>query len=678
MQDHPQAPPATALDPAFASLRLGPSAPSSSSNARADAPHQHPAPAPAPRQARTPSAISVTPWMRPLFRTPQDRARPPIDLLDEEVASFVACVRPTKGEQRLRLAALTCLVKVVEQLWPTATVELFGSLATGLYLPHGDFDLVISDPSLLTCPTQLLLRTLRDALLASHLAPTVRLVQHAKVPLVKLVTAPQFGSFACDVSFNADKGQRGATESLRLLQELESRRAGDKMRAKTLVFVLKALLDAQGLNEVRYGGLGGLSIFCLAVSFVQLDPRPPGELSPGRDLLSFLYHYGWTHNYRTDCIVTAGGGRITSKTEFGFGEQQGHEERLSIQHPVDLTRDLTSGSFEIGAIVDVFRTAYLALSTALSPQPPLDGASPPQLDPTESLLGLAGLTLKPEVLVQRDANQSLLGPGGLEERARNWEPRMEGVRAAWARQRGGGGAGGAGRAPAARGGYRGGAAVGRPPVYAHLQQGASPSPGAPASASAALPPANGGTSSASPGLSRFGRAQYAAQGYASPAATPYGASSTSHQYHYGGIQMSSSTMSTLANGNRNGARNGVRNGVAAAFSRHYPAATLPQNYFGDGQASSSARSSPSTHTSPTSSFSNVVSAAAPPAPSPSWHAYIKDHAAWLDDVTSSPGPHRPEPVPPLAPTAESARQNPLIPRGPTRNGKPRKLQYTAL
>lgn len=204
-------------------------------------------------------------------------------------------MRPTKGEQRLRLAALTCLVKVVAQLWPTATVEMFGSMATGLYLPHGvrplsspsrrrgacpgvdaapprpqDFDLVISDPSLVSCPTPLLLRTLRDALTASRLASSVRLVTGAKVPLVKLVTAPPFGSFSCDVSFNADKGPRGARESLRLLQELETRREGDKMRAKSLVFVLKALLDAQGLNEVRFGGLGGLSIFCLAVSFIQV------------------------------------------------------------------------------------------------------------------------------------------------------------------------------------------------------------------------------------------------------------------------------------------------------------------------------------------------------------------------------------------------------------------------
>ncbi|GAA5934070.1 hypothetical protein JCM3775_002866 [Rhodotorula graminis] len=660
MQAYPQAPPATALDSAFASLTLA-GASSSSTTARADS---HPTATH--RQPRTPTAVSVTPWMHLLRRTDQDRARPPIDLLDEEVAAFVASVRPTKGEQRLRLAALTCLTKVVATLWPTATVELFGSMATGLYLPHGDFDLVISDPSLVTCPTELLLHTLRNALLASHLASTVRLVSHAKVPLVKLVTAPSFGSFAIDVSFNADKGPKGARESLRLLQELETRREGDKMRAKALVFVLKAFLDAHGLNEVRYGGLGGLGIFCLAVSFIQLDPRPPGETSPGRDLLSFLYHYGWTFNYRDDCIVTAGGGRLVRKTEFGFGEQQGHEERLAVQHPVDLARDLTSGTFEIGAVRDALRTAYLSLSSSLTP------SSTDALDPAQSLLGRAGLTLKPEVLARREANRALLGPGpdGLEARARAWDPRIEGVKAAWARERGGGGAG----AGAQRGGRAAFGAQALPPgdVYAQARR---------VQAGLAPPYSGGGngaaaSSAATAGLSRFGRAQYAAPG---DGVVPQAASEAAYQYHYGGIPAVSSSSSS-ASGHSSSTTGPLSNGATAAAAAapvpHYPASVVGRDYFGNVQPSASPRSPPSSHASPTTSFPTRTAAApAPaPAPAPSWFAYYADYAAWAHEMSTSPAPHRPAPVPPLAPTPEAQRRNPLIPR----RGKARKLQYTAL
>lgn len=83
MQAYPQASPATALDAAFASLHLGPS--SASESPSPTTAHADPHPPSAHRtQARTSAAVSVTPWMRTLFRTAQDRVRPPIDL----------CVRP--------------------------------------------------------------------------------------------------------------------------------------------------------------------------------------------------------------------------------------------------------------------------------------------------------------------------------------------------------------------------------------------------------------------------------------------------------------------------------------------------------------------------------------------------------------------------------------------------------
>jgi len=387
--------------------------------------------------------------------------------------------------------------------------------------------------------------------------------------------------------------------------------------------------------------------------------------------------------------VTAGGGRIALKSEFGFGETQGHEERLSIQHPVDLgaslslsfslrfllesgtdkmlglaARDLTSGSFEIGAIVDAFRASYLALSSSLSPPPSVDGApAPPALDPTQSLLGRAGITLEPAMLAQRERNEGLLGAGlgGLKERARTWEPQIEYVKAAWARQRGGGGA---------RGGYAGAAAVVRPPVYvhAHAQAGFAPSSSPSSSASAA-------SAAASPGLSRFGRAQHAAQGSSSPvgAVTP---TAYQYQYHYGSISAAASSSAAAGQAPSGSA---LSNGVASATTPHVPPSTLPQNYFGDAQASSSARSPPSlSHVPPTSSFPTGAAPAASPAPSPSWLAYAKDLADWNYEVSTSPGPHRPVPVPPLPPTAESVRRNPLIPPPQRRGGKPRKLQYTAL
>lgn len=210
--------------------------------------------------------------------------------LDEELDAFVTWTRPTNAEHQLRLLAFRCFQTLVKAVWPSATCELFGSMATGLYLPDGcalpvdmlssvrltrsacsDFDVVIFDSRLMATPSVSLLRTLRDALLRAGFAQPsdVRLVENAKVPLVKFRSTRKFGSFDFDVSFNSPKGPMGARESLRLLEELERKEAGNRQRARMMILLLKVLLAHAGLNEVRYGGLGGLSIFCMGVSFVQ-------------------------------------------------------------------------------------------------------------------------------------------------------------------------------------------------------------------------------------------------------------------------------------------------------------------------------------------------------------------------------------------------------------------------
>ncbi|BGP42448.1 hypothetical protein JCM10449v2_006453 [Rhodotorula kratochvilovae] len=336
-------------------------------------------------------------------RRPRGESQTANQRLDDEIDAFVAWVRPTRGEHKMRMHAFACFEKVVARLWPAAKVELFGSMATGLYLPSGDLDI--------------------RALAQSGFASSIRLVPDAKVPLVKLVTAREFGAFAMDVSFNSPNGPRGAVESLRLLGELEATKPGAKARVKALVFLLKALLNVKGLAEVKDGGLGGMGIFCLVVSFVQLDTRQPDECSPGQDLLHFLWKYGFDFDYRRDCIITADGGWIMSKAHFGWSG-----ERLSIQHPVDPDRDLTSGTWAIKSLRRAIEETYQQLRACVD----ADGRTAPRL-PIESLLDSLGIRIPPAVVAQRLANQRTIDTGGLADLAERWVPRIANVVAAWER-----------------------------------------------------------------------------------------------------------------------------------------------------------------------------------------------------------------------------------------------------
>ncbi|GAA5975635.1 hypothetical protein JCM11641_003553 [Rhodosporidiobolus odoratus] len=283
------------------------------------------------------SAVSSTSWLAgPQGR--EEQARTPLEQLDQEVLSFVSWCRPSVGEHDFRLNAYRCFERVVHKLWPGAQVELFGSMVTGLYLPHGDFDVVVHHAALerlRVSPTSMILQALRNAVLSSTFASpaSLELVTSAKVPICKFTATPRFGSYRFDVSFNGPKGPAGARESTRLLTELKKRGEERKDRAKRLVVLWKALLDGWGLNEVKHGGLGGLSTFCMAVSYVQLDSTPGPPPSPGRDLVNFIDYYAYYFNYN-DAISTANGGSLLDKSVMRWVNSR-DPARLSIQHPVD-------------------------------------------------------------------------------------------------------------------------------------------------------------------------------------------------------------------------------------------------------------------------------------------------------------------------------------------------------
>lgn len=158
--------------------------------------------------------------------------------------------------------------------------------------PRSDLDIVVNDDRLRYHSTYSVLSTLETAVVKCQFAQQheVRLISGAKVPIVKLKTSNSFGRFDMDISFNSDKGPEGARESLRLLKEVEMRRRGNAERVKRLALLLKTLLVTYDLNEVRDGGIGGLTVFCIALSHVQVRVHTSTTLSRSRAplTLSFL------------------------------------------------------------------------------------------------------------------------------------------------------------------------------------------------------------------------------------------------------------------------------------------------------------------------------------------------------------------------------------------------------
>ncbi|BGP34395.1 hypothetical protein JCM10296v2_006215 [Rhodotorula toruloides] len=359
----------------------------------------------------------LAPWMARLERK-EDDGRTPLDLLNEEIDAFLDWFRPTEQERKLRQDVLLLFKRVVRTVWPHAKVQLFGSMATGLYLPDGDFDIVVSSPAFASIPTNTLLLKLKHALLASKFArqDDVSLITGAKVPIVKLTSAPEFGSFRIDVCFNSPKGPLGAQESLRLLDEVDKKRPDGRRRVEAHALLLKTLLRAHGLDEVRFGGLSGMTIFCLAVSFVQLDNSQGRSLAA--DFLHLLQKYAFSFDYCTHSLSTANAGRVLSKHQW-LRPGEIRRDRLSIVHPVEPTRDVAAGSHRWLKVRQKLQAVYADLAAYINPAQPLHHLA---LSPTRSALSMVGIQASQLLVEIRERHKRFVAQGNFDELVRSWSP----------------------------------------------------------------------------------------------------------------------------------------------------------------------------------------------------------------------------------------------------------------
>lgn len=145
---------------------------------------------------------------------------------------------PTPTEHALRVQVVSRIESVVLSLWPDAHVEVFGSFRTGLYLPTSDIDLVV-----IGCWEKLPLRTLENELIKQKIADSVRVLDKASVPIIKLTDRKT--QVKVDISFNMQSG----VQSAELIKDYKKKYPV----LSKLVLVLKQFLLQRDLNEVFTG-----------------------------------------------------------------------------------------------------------------------------------------------------------------------------------------------------------------------------------------------------------------------------------------------------------------------------------------------------------------------------------------------------------------------------------------
>lgn len=326
----------------------------------------------------------------------------PLTALHNEIVSFVHLMEPLPSEMEQRDQLVERIRQTVAvHFGQDAEVQVFGSQATGLFLPTSDIDLVVitnkeneddddgAGQSKETSKNNAKTKTAtgqkktednggeEEYDFASQKSPlhrfadAVRLdfkdelsylevVEKTRIPLVKLTHAPT--RISVDVSFNQPTGPPAAQLMRRYLEALPPLRP--------LTFVLKYFLAARELNEPYSGGVGSYMLQLMIVAFLQHRERDaknfqrPSVYNLGSLLLEFFELYGVALNFFTTGISVRYDGfffpKGASDRKAVFCSARGNQ-MMALENPLDPTQNVGQSSFRYPIVHRAFKVAYRIL-----------------------------------------------------------------------------------------------------------------------------------------------------------------------------------------------------------------------------------------------------------------------------------------------------------------------------
>lgn len=276
--------------------------------------------------------------------------------LTKEIRDFVAYMSPHEAEIRARNDAVSRIRQAVKDLWKDAEAYVFGSFATDMYLPGSDIDIVVlSKQGNLTNPS--CMHLLAHKLRTMSMATNMQVLTKTRVPIIKFVEIRS--KINIDISFERTNG----VQAVALIRKWQQ----SYPALRHLAIVIKHFLARRGMNEVHTGGLGGLSVICLVVSFLANHPRISSGTIDAADnlgplLIEFFELYGSSFNYEQLGLSMTGSMPYLRKDDY-IALQNRNQFALSILDPLDSTNNLSRGSFNLSGIRQAFRGAFTMLCT---------------------------------------------------------------------------------------------------------------------------------------------------------------------------------------------------------------------------------------------------------------------------------------------------------------------------
>ncbi|KAJ4478411.1 hypothetical protein J3R30DRAFT_3481689 [Lentinula aciculospora] len=299
------------------------------------------------------------------------------ELLHMEVEAFTNWISPSPVEDEIRSLLVHQITSAITSRFQDAEVYPFGSYATKLYLPTGDIDLVVLSDTMRITDKHVVLRSLAEVIKRNGIAYNVSIIAKAKVPIVKFVTT--HGHIPVDISINQGNGTVGANVVNGFLRDMSTSTTAShpklegSIALRALVMITKTFLSQRSMNEVYTGGLGSYSIVSLVISFLQMHPKiRRGEIDADQNLgvllIEFFELYGSFFNYDNVGMSVRDGGTYFNKRQRGWYNDssnykgKGGPSSLSIEDPIDISNDISSGSYGFAKVRATFAGAHSILT----------------------------------------------------------------------------------------------------------------------------------------------------------------------------------------------------------------------------------------------------------------------------------------------------------------------------
>jgi non-canonical poly(A) RNA polymerase PAPD5/7 len=322
-------------------------------------------------KAIAPALVTSTaaPWLQYSDSGGSVEHLPPFVHLHNEILTFCEYIAPTRKELNQRDIVLKGLTTIIQKIWPTCTVHVFGSQMTKILTPTSDLDIAVLDVPMKNNEEMADILTLLAEKIKSDdgFATYVEAITHAKVPIVKL--DHRQSGISIDICVNNDSGLRTGAMIRKLVREFPPLRP--------LTIVLKVFLSQRGMNDTYSGGIGSFVLCAIVSSFLQMRQRQAAftKVKPswnlGALLLEFLQLYGVTYNYMTVGIsITNGGEYFNKRKRKADGNDAAafmkRPNLLYIENPDEPDQDMGGNSFMVPKIKRSFEHGYQVLSSALS------------------------------------------------------------------------------------------------------------------------------------------------------------------------------------------------------------------------------------------------------------------------------------------------------------------------